>query len=510
MNNIAFYIRLSESDIAVKKGLAEESNSITSQRKLLYNFIKGCDEFSNSNVTEYFDDGTSGTLFAKRDRFQDMVQAAQNGEIDCIIVKDLSRFGRDYLEVGYYTEILFPMLGVRFISVNDNFDTKKLNGATGGMEFALKNLMHQLYSADISKKIKTARRARNKLGQYTSGAVPYGYKKDPKDKHKLIVDSKCAKIVKEIFDLSAKGLSYREIALTLNTRGISKKNTSPNPVTQDLWFSNDIAYILKNEIYIGRLIQNKTESAGFGDSKKLVKNPRERWVIVEDAVQPIIDKVLFEQINARFGKTRKSAKRTNKINLFVCPYCGHKLTETKNKNSRLQCGRRGLTENGKCNNINCYAADIKEKVLEAVNAICKIAVDKSNLQQEQREEALKSLKLEHSRLNKEKTQLTGKPTMLYFDFKAGRMTQEEFIAAKEAVNNRLSEIDVRLAEIEREMSASNKPSVNIDDVSKCGALQTYDSKILAKLIQKIYVYEDGNIEIVFDCKDFFQSCMTEN
>ena len=161
-DKIAMYIRLSEEDYDVKKGLADESNSIKSQRMLLKSYINNHNEFNGCEIIEYFDDGTSGTLFRKRDEFQSMIDDAQNGCFNCLIVKDLSRFGRDYLEVGYYTEMLLPMLNIRFISVNDDYDSNNYKGTTGGMEYALKNLMHQLYSMDMSKKTKSAFETRRK------------------------------------------------------------------------------------------------------------------------------------------------------------------------------------------------------------------------------------------------------------------------------------------------------------------------------------------------------------
>ena len=186
------------------------------------------------------------------------------------------------------------------------------------------------------------------------------------------------------------------------------------------------------------------------------------------------------------------------------------MAVTKGKKEKLQCTVKDYTNDSLCSSLEFYAADIQNKVLEAVRSICKIAVDKNKLRQERQEDTLRELKLEMMRIEKEKNLLVRKPTMLYFDFKSGNMTKEEFISAKEAVNKRITEIDTRLAEIGQAMAAVIKPDVNMDEILECGFLQSYDGNVLSKLIQKIYVYTDGNIEIIFDCKDFFQSCLNEN
>ena len=151
---LAFYIRLSDADEEVKAGTKDESNSITGQRKLLYAYIKKTEEFAGFEVLEYFDDGYSGTMFNNRAEFQRLIQDAELGRFECIIVKDFSRFGRDYLEVGNYLEFVFPAMGMRFISVNDNYDSDRNFGVTGGMDVAYKNLIYQLYSMDLSRKVK--------------------------------------------------------------------------------------------------------------------------------------------------------------------------------------------------------------------------------------------------------------------------------------------------------------------------------------------------------------------
>ncbi|MBR1445294.1 MAG: recombinase family protein, partial [Firmicutes bacterium] len=292
-DKIAMYIRLSEEDYDVKKGLADESNSIKSQRMLLKSYINNHNEFNGWDVVEYFDDGTSGTLFRKRDEFQSMIEDAQNGCFNCLIVKDLSRFGRDYLEVGYYTEMLLPMLNIRFISVNDGYDSNNYKGTMGGMEYALKNLMHQLYSMDMSKKTKSAFETRRKAGQCVISILPYGYRRNPDNKSEIFVIESEATVVREIFKMAAEGYKLTEIAKHLNCKGIPS-----NSKTNGIWTPNLLIKKIRNEFYIGNLIQGRTEVVGFGDSKKTVRKDPSKWSVTKGAVPAIISEELFKAANA--------------------------------------------------------------------------------------------------------------------------------------------------------------------------------------------------------------------
>lgn len=178
---IAKYIRLSSEDCDLDRGSKAESDSIVNQRMVLGAYIKSRDEFDQYQVLEFCDDGYSGTNF-ERPAFQEMMMLVKSGNIDCVIVKDLSRFGRSYLDVSAYVELIFPMFGIRLISVNDNFDSKDYEGTTGGMELAFRNLIYGMYSRDISMKVRSALKTRRKSGAYIGGHPFYGYQKDPQDK----------------------------------------------------------------------------------------------------------------------------------------------------------------------------------------------------------------------------------------------------------------------------------------------------------------------------------------
>lgn len=211
---IATYIRLSSDDNNIG-----ESNSIKHQRDLLHDYINNSPELSSAHVLEFVDDGYSGITF-NRPSMAKLLEQAKRGLINCIIVKDLSRLGRNYLEMGNYLEKIFPFLGIRVIAINDHYDSDKNIGTTTEIEVPFKNLINDLYAKDISKKVKTAQHSLKKQGKFISAYAFYGYLKDRKDKHQLIIDPESSKVVKRIFKLYIDGTGMTDIARILNDEGV--------------------------------------------------------------------------------------------------------------------------------------------------------------------------------------------------------------------------------------------------------------------------------------------------
>ena len=225
----AMYIRLSMEDEDVSLNQKEESNSVSSQRELLESFIGNHSELKDTKVQEYCDDGFTGTKF-ERPGYMKLMEDVRADKISCIVVKDLSRLGRDYIEVGSLLEQILPLYQVRVIAVNDNYDSDNYDGSTGGMNVAFKNLIYMLYSRDLSNKVSSAMHTRILKGENISGQLRYGYVKDPNDKHKIIVDPEAAEVVKLIFELTAQGKSKTEVANYLSKAvSISITRLSPNP-----------------------------------------------------------------------------------------------------------------------------------------------------------------------------------------------------------------------------------------------------------------------------------------
>lgn len=504
---VAFYIRLSDSDEEVKRGIKEESNSISGQRELLISFVKKNKEFQGFEIQEYFDDGFSGTLFQKREQFQRMISDAQKGVFECLIVKDFSRLGRDYLEVGNYMEYIFPAIGLRFISVNDNYDSNKNYGMTGGMNVAFKNLIYQMYSRDVSKKIKSALRTRNLNGEYTASFAKYGYKKDPQDYHKLVVDEAVAPYIKEIFEKVADGISTLEIARMFNQRKVPTKLQSQRGKSSfvphydkgdDLWYSDTVLKIVRDEIYIGKLIQNKFEIVGFGETKKAVKCDQSKWAVVENAVPAIVSKELFVKANAQIH-TRVGIRRTDRVNLFTCPYCGRKLMPRSGNSTRLRCAVRALDKERPCADICMKVTDVEKIVVESVKRVCTVHLSEPDSVKTEKQDIC-NVSDRIKMLEEEKEQLKGKIIAGYREYRANGISREDYIAARETVNKKVEEIEGEIRSLEeKEQAEPEMPEVEYCDWEKImeQVVAGYDGRKFSQIIEKVLVYGDNTVEVVF-------------
>ena len=285
--NVAVYIRLSRED-----GDKEESDSVGNQRKLLTDYVAKKEDFILYDT--YIDDGYSGTNF-NRPSFQRMIADIQDGKVNCVVVKDLSRFGRDYIDTGRYLERYFPDLGVRFISVTDSIDSMK---QAYDMLLPIKNIFNEQYARDISKKIQATVKSKQKAGEFIGAFTSYGYKKSPVNKNKLVIDDYAASVVRRIFSLYIQGYGKQKIAKLLNAEGIlcpaeykkvngeNYKNCNRLESTT-YWSYSTINSILHREMYVGNMVQGTKHQRMRSKQKK---KPKEDWIIVENTHEPIIDK----------------------------------------------------------------------------------------------------------------------------------------------------------------------------------------------------------------------------
>ena len=329
-HDVGIYCRLSRDD---NNGNLE-SMSIGNQKQMLVDYVKE----KGWNLREtYVDDGYSGTNFDRPD-FKRMIQDVKNARIDCIVTKDLSRLGRNYSKVGYYTEEFFVDHGVRFIAINDSFDT---NREEDNDIAPFKNVLNEWYPRDISKKVRQVKRAAARQGKFMGSYAPYGYKRHPENKHQLIIDDKVADIVRRIFNESAYGYSGRRIADNLNADGIDtpkfysakEGNGMPvRPTEKNFWGSSTVLRIIRHPVYIGTLVQCKSQVTSFKNKKRRVVD-RDNWIVVENTHEPIIDREIWDRCQSRARRTRnRESKKTNSISLFAgllrCEDCGSKLVFT--------------------------------------------------------------------------------------------------------------------------------------------------------------------------------------
>ena len=278
MKKIAAYLRLSLADKDLGENGKDESNSIENQRLLIRNYLTGHSEIVGE-VVEYKDDGYTGLNF-NRPAFRDMIEDAKKGYVGTIVVKDLSRFGRDYIGVGDYLEQILPSLGVRLIAINNRYDSKEQGASIAGMDYSITNLINNMYSKDISKKIRSVIAAKWRQGLNVSASLPYGYKLDKNDPtHTPVIDDEAAQVVKRIFALAVDGYSTKEIAERLNADGVPTPmkykqaafGFSPGkmitPPEEQLWTTHNVAMIIKRYDYTGARVHGKIEHIGVGLGK---------------------------------------------------------------------------------------------------------------------------------------------------------------------------------------------------------------------------------------------------
>lgn len=329
----ALYCRLSVDD-----GNYGGSVSIETQKIMLEQY---CKDHAIKDYTYYCDDGSSGTNF-NRPSFQQMYNDINNGKINLVIVKDLSRFGRNYIEVGAYVEE-FKESGVRFIAADDNYDSL-VN--SDDLMFPMKNVINEMYARDVSKKTKAAKKAKARAGQYIGSKPPFGYKLDPNDRHHLIVDEPAAEVVRRIFRLAAEGVDYNKMAKIFRAEKVLTPIAyfnlhNPDYFKSDYWRKEfdwhvtSIRVILNNEVYLGKLVYGKQRCKSM-KSKSVVKNPREDWIIVDNCHEPVISQELWDTVQKILNSKHRPAK-TGEVQMFAgllyCADCGHALTYSQKKRS---------------------------------------------------------------------------------------------------------------------------------------------------------------------------------
>lgn len=366
--NVAVYLRLSKED-----NESIESNSIVNQRELVEQYISSKSDLEL--VDYYIDDGYSGTNF-NRPGFERLLQDMKNKKINCIIVKDLSRFARNHIEADMYFENIFPVLNIRFISVIENIDSFENPDSMDNLIVPFKNLLNDAYAKDISKKVKSALTAKRLNGEFIGTSATYGYIKNPKDKHKLIIDEEASKHVVQIFNGIIEGKTVSEIANELNKNNIltpaayKRKNEpeSNNIETDKRWNAKMINKMLKDRIYVGDLIQGKKKVENYR-SHKLITTKKDEWIIIQNNHEPIISKDKFDKVQEIIEKN-KCARSNEEKDLFYrflkCSDCGESFTLRRVKNYEYyHC--TSYVRNGSCTSHSIRKDKLVELVIEEIN-----------------------------------------------------------------------------------------------------------------------------------------------
>ena len=382
--NVGIYCRLSNDD--ERDG---ESVSIENQKLLLQSYVR---QMGWNEVDVYIDDGYTGTNF-NRPGVQRLIEDAKAKRINLILVKDLSRFGRNYIEIGQYTDYLFPSIGCRFVALNNGVDTESNNGSTDVMCFL--NLFNEFYSRDTSKKVKAVKRACAENGKFMGTYPAYGYKRDNEDKHHLVIDEDTAPIVRRIFSMRATGMGFTGIAAQLNEEGIPspgmlyyqrRGKADPRRVNHK-WVGETVKHLIRNEVYIGNMVQGKTGTVSY-KNKKLISKPEDEWIRVEGTHEPIISQEIWDTVQGIDQKrVRKNAAsdgiRSVFTGLVYCAECGFKMRNHTEKftykdgspgrYSSFICGNYARSGKSACTIHTIYENVLEQIVLEDIREKARFA-----------------------------------------------------------------------------------------------------------------------------------------
>lgn len=500
----ALLCRLSRED-----ELVGDSESIQTQKKMLYQYAK---EHHFTNIVYYVDDGYSGTTF-DRPEFQRLKNDIEKGKVGVVIVKDLSRLGRDHIMTGYYLEHFFPEYKVRFIAINDDVDSEKgINDFT-----PFKNIMNEWYAKDISKKIRSAYKIKAMNGEFTGAYAPYGYKKNPDNKHQLIINEETAHVVKRIFQMACEGLTAYQICRVLKDEKILKPRAQImndngryyNPLWEEHpydWSTMTIYAMIKNEEYLGHLVCNKASTSSY-KSKKLLPVDKDKWIIKKNTHEAIIDEETFKRANEIFYRIKKRPKKDGKRSMFSgllrCDVCGKALSlySSDKKWDSFCCVTYRSFGKSYCSAHYIRYENLYDFVLNDIRKQIKLALsDKEAFiksimintnQNEQKSKFFyeKEIKKHEVRLN----ELQKIEKRLYEDMALERITPEMFANLTKDYEEEKKNLKKRIEELSNAINLNKDTEKQVQHfielIEKYKNIKELDAKILNELINKIVVYE---------------------
>lgn len=518
--NATLYLRLSRDD-----GDKEESGSITGQRELLRDYISQHPELREYAIR--IDDGFSGSTF-ERPGFQKMIEDVKAGRTDCIIVKDLSRFGRNYLDAGEYIEKIFPFLGVRFIAVNDNYDSLGERKSSDDLIIPFKNLINEAYCRDISMKIRSQLEIKRKNGQFLGSFAAFGYLKDEQDKNKLVVDQYAADIVRDIFKWKLEGISPQDIADALNKLGIlspmeykrslgMKYTTSFKTSAKAAWSAGTVIRILKNPIYTGVLIQGKETTPSYKVHKRIAKAKSE-WTVIEDSHEAIISEIDFDSVQKVLKCDTRRSPDDKAVGLFsgmlFCGDCGASMVRKtvpagEKKYVYYVCSAH--KQDKSCSPHRMRDTALEEIVLDSLRQHIREVVNMSellnitdtaplrNAQAQKVQRQLDKKREEYEKLQK-------LLMSLYENLTDGVIDREEYARLKASFTARADEAERQmdaLRESLNDIQSHGAENVWMNEFIKRQELASLDRAVVVALIDKILIHSNDVVEIIYRWQDEF-------
>ena len=519
----ALYCRLSRDD-----ELQGDSNSIVHQKAMLQKYA---DDNGFRNTQFFVDDGFSGTNFDRPD-FQRLITEIENGNVATLIVKDMSRFGRDYLKVGYYTEIVFPEADVRFIAINNGVDSESKQDS----DFTpFLNIINEWYAKDTSKKVRAVMRNKGESGKPLSTRPPYGYIKDPNDKLKWIVDPDAARVVQEIFHLCIAGYGTSQIAKKLEAnhilipsahlKGTEQSSNTNTPEESYAWSPRTVSDIMQKQEYLGHTVNFKTYRKSYKNKKKMYNDPSE-WIVFENTHEAIIDQETFNKVqNIRQGRRRKTnlGEMPMLSGMLYCADCGSKLYQVRAKGwthdkEHFVCARYRKVKNG-CSAHRIRNVVVEEILLDDIRRITKFARENeesfvslvSDAREKEVDRNLKVYKKELSQAQQRYTKLDTIIQRLYEDNIEGKISDERFTKMTSTYEQEQSQLQSKIVELNTVIQKQKERVLNTEHflqlVRKYTDIQELDAEIIREFVNKVIVYNaekvngrrQQKIQIVYNC-----------
>ena len=505
--HVALYIRLSKED--ENEGPSE---SVTNQKSLLNEFVQ---QHRLSVYDTYIDDGWSGTSFDRPD-FQRMLGDIEDRKVNMVITKDLSRLGRDYIMTGHYMERYFPEKQVRYISLLDGIDTGVESTANDITPF--RAIMNDMYAKDISRKIKSVKRDKQRKGQFIGGKPVYGYKMHPTEKNKIVIDKEAAPTVRRIFGMALEGMSCRQIATQLNAEGVPTPAAyaglpapKSGPYT-GLWSSERISEMLQNETYIGNMVQGRSVKISY-KSRKCLHQARENWVVVENTHEPLIDREAFEKVQVLVASRKHTRSRTYDFllkGLIFCHECGCPLAVLNRKNAAGEdvlyfvCRTyQRFTKAGVCTCHSIKEKTVTDAVIAKVREVCEACLhsdDLLSIAQRAVEPARKGNASENAiqAIQSKIDSLTANLDKMYMDRLTGLLAEADFERIYQRIKVERSSLEEKL----KGMEAQKESPADTQDRSK-ELVQRFitsactNRELLVSLIERVELTQDKQIIIKF-------------
>ncbi|HEO3924115.1 TPA: recombinase family protein [Streptococcus agalactiae] len=504
MNRIAIYLRLSEEDY--KK--TDESISIVNQRDYIRSYIENENSLKDNEIEEYIDDGYSATN-TNRPSFLRLIDDIKNGRVGTIIVKDMSRFSRDYILLGDYLSNILPFLKIRFIAINDNYDSINENGNGIDTDTQFKTLYYDLFSKELSEKVRGAVKQIKSQGKNTNWAAPFGYIKDPEDKYHIIIDKKTAFIVKEAFYLLLKGYSCIQVANIFNEKGYITRSerkeelklsdytrnlVTGSKVKKRVWTNPSISQLTSNELYTGDYVYNKYRETKIGGRKRILL-PEEEWKIILNTHEAIISREVFDKVKKikekrSFGGYTGNKNRSIFSDKIFCKECGRHMSFRSDSRQKKNSDKIYKYRSYYCNLCKAEKTpnNIKEKdIIELIKPKLKDFKIQKTLKEERviehknvKEDILKEISILNSNLQ-----------IIYENYKKKNISKDEYLKEKTFIQDKKILLESKLEELKSEKIDSRKET-DIDVLDEEGLLKAY----VRSLIDKIIVSRSGEIEIV--------------